>query len=219
MARNINGGTDVVAWTANPAFPPVTATDIISIALRFRTTQATANVHILSRWTSASRSGVGFEMNQLTANKLQIQAYNASAAQVTLNTTTSVNDGNWHTAVANFSAASGATNQLYLDGSLEASGNSSGSWTMAGEWLMIGDSPTAFWASPVVDVCDVGYWHGCHLSADDVAAYNKGFRPRYIRPHYLELDAPLIRETIEQRGIPIVSQIGGSVIAHPRVIG
>ena len=92
MAINFAGGTDGISY----AGPGWLSTGCFSF--RMKTTQTTANVVPASIWSTGSRNGFGFILNN-TANKLLAQGYGADAGPpvgISFLSTTSVNDGNWH---------------------------------------------------------------------------------------------------------------------------
>lgn len=193
MARNCNGGTDRLIFTGLPA---ATSPDLVSVALRFKTTQTTSNALLASRWTSSSNQGFGLLLNNGAANKLTMYALGGSQTLLATGTTT-INGGGWISVVVNFNLTNGGTNQMYVNGASDASGNSTNNWFMnAADGFLIGDDRDAFWATFVGDYADLGYWHGTHLSADDIAAYQAGIGVRHIKPAYQKLDAPLYRDAV-----------------------
>lgn len=217
MARNINGGTDRIAFTGNFA-----SSTVESAGLRFRTTQATANVQLMARYSSLSRSGWGLILNNPGSGLLTLVGYTAAAQRLSAVGSDVVNDGNWHTAVIVVNGTSGASNGLYVDGALDVSANSSGTWdTVAGNFAQLGDSYDSFWASYIGDVADFAVWQGVQLTADEAAAYHKGTSPKLIRPSSLRLHAPLIRDHQDTRSNTIAGSgfSGTTVAVHPRVYG
>lgn len=215
MARNINGGTERFTFGGN--LPGATNPDLVAVALRFRTTQTTANALLVQRWNPSSRQGFAFIINN-TANKLFLAAYGFSTQTLGFGGTATINDGSWKNLIANFSLANGAANEMFVNGSSDGSGNSSNNWFMnAGDPLLLGDSFDAFWPTYVGDVADVGYWHGVHLNADDRAAYEAGIAPRHIKPAYLKVDAPLYRDLVCRRQGAAANVSGTTAVDHPRV--
>jgi hypothetical protein len=215
MARSFAGGTDRIAWTG---LPDLSTIDASAVAFRFRTSQSGTSVQIAARWSSVSRAGWGILLN---TNKLQYVVYDGTTLRVNFTGATTINDGNWHNAVALLDGRSGQTNYLYVDGNLEGSGASAFNWGNSGNPLTFGDSYDAFWGSYNGEIADVGYWRGAQPNADEIAAYNKGYSARFIRPQFMALYAPLVRDHQDRKGLAIASSgfSGTTVSDHPRVIG
>lgn len=215
MARNCAGGTDRLAFTG---LPGATNPDLTALALRFKTTQTTANAMLMSRWTSTSTQGVGLLLNNGASNKLSLAIGTGSAGSILVITgTTTVNGGGWISVVVNFNHANGGTNSMYVNGALDASGNSGNNWLFnAADPYLIGDDRDAFWPTFVGDYADLGYWHGTHLNTADIAAYQAGIGVRHIKTPYLELDAPLYRDAVCRIRGAATTITGMTASDHPR---
>jgi hypothetical protein len=218
MAINFNGGTDSIRWNNTNTVDH----NVGAVSLWFRTTQATTNTHLLSHWTTSSRQGWGLILNN-AANKISAVAFdNTATARVNLASTTSINDGNPHNVVFNFNRNNGGANQLYVDGALEASGNSTSGWNLSliGQLLEAGAFSGGFWAPYVGDMWEIGYWRDIALTAGEVNALAKCFAPKMNRPTSLMFYAPLVRATRPAGGSwPVSSVTGTTVVPHGRVIG
>lgn len=214
MARNINGGTDHIYYTI-PGIPVATG----CFAFWMKTTQATANAVPASYISGLTRNGFIFVLNN-TLNKILVQGYDPSAARVALVSTTSVNDGNPHLVVFNFNRANGGANALFIDGTSEATGNSSASWTVVSSdfFMQLGDQVDTFWPSYIGDVWEVGYWNA-NLTADEIAALAKGFSPKTIRQSALIDYWPLVRGSNGIKGIIPNDELGTTVVPHGRIMG
>jgi hypothetical protein len=215
VSLHFAGGTDTVRYGGSGYSSPGT------IAFRMKTTQVTANVALASIWTSGSRQGLGVLLNN-TAGKATAVGYAASAQQVNLTSTTSVNDGNWHHVAFNFNTTSGAGNSLYIDGVSEATGNSAGAWFFANAGnspLVVGDNNDTFWATYVGDIAELALWLGRQLVADELAALSKGFSPSLIAPNVLATYMPFVRSANNLKDSFIMGPTGTSFSDHPRVIG
>lgn len=217
MARNFAGGTDRATFGGN--IPAVASTDLFAVAFRMRTTLATANVQVISRWTSSSRAGFAFLLNN-TANKLTLVGYDAGSQRLIIAGATSVTTGAWFNVVANMNPANGGANQFFVNGISDGTGNSSAAWLIinASDHVVLGDSFDAFWNTYNGDYADVGYWHGVHLSADDIAAYNSGIGVQHIKPASLKVDAPLFRDLVCRRQGAAGNVSASTAVDHPRVI-
>lgn len=215
MARNFAGGSDRISYPA----ANLGTVSIFAFALRFRTTQATANTLLAARWNSSSRQGWGIILNN-TAGKLLAIAYDGTT-QI-LNTgagATTVNDGNWHTLVFTGSNQNGQSCLLYVDSALDASGVNAGSWPLSQD-INLGWGSLGFWASYVGDQADAAYWNSAQLTADEAISYHRGFSAGLIRPANQTLYAPLVRDHQARRGVfASTTLLGTTVSDHPRVIG
>lgn len=221
MAVHFAGGTDRIAYDNIPDI--VGGSTPVSLALRMRTTQTTANTLLAAKWNSSSRNGFALLLNN-TANKIAIIAYGStSTVRINVASATTVNDGGWHSVVAVIHPTSGATSSLYVDGSLDASGSCSANWSATGTGLQFGkgyESPS-FWGVYVGDMADMGYWHNAALTADEAATYAKGFSAYGLRRGSLACHAPWVREVRAVTGTPFYasSPSGTTPVEHPRVIG
>lgn len=215
MARSFAGGTDRVSYTdvmANMGGPT-------TVAFRFKTTQATANVQLFGRWNGSSRNGFAVLLNT-TANKLQYVAYGGTSPTVDFTGTTTVNDGTWHSIIILANNLNAAANSFYIDGVSQGSANSSAAWNCLGSnYDMFGDSADTFWATYVGEIADHGHWDGIHLDATEIAAFTSGISARQIRPASLTACAPMVRDYRCLRGNSSPSVVGTTVTDHPRVIG
>lgn len=215
MARSFSGGTDQQQYVI-PGSPIATGT----IAFRLKSTQATANACALSYWNNSSRLGWGFLLNN-TANKVTLQCYPATATPVAnIASTTTVNDGNWHSVVGTYGRTVGNACTLYVDGAQENTTNASGTWTAAATDFpfQMGDNIDTFWASYIGSIAEIAHWN-VTLSADEIASLGKGYSPRLIRPASLVFYSPLVRDTTERKSGLTPSITGGSVADHCPVIG
>lgn len=214
MARNINGGTDRIAWTP-PAAPPNAG----CLAFFMRTTQTTTNSSPASYCDSANKNGYIFVLNN-TAGKLLIDGNDATTNRIRLTTTSNVNNGAWRHIAVNYDRTNGGANALFVDGTSEATGNSSAAWTYgsAGLSLILGDALDTFWQTYVGDFSLFGHWNA-KLDAAEIAALAKGFSPSLIRPSALLEYAPLIRDANEIRTGLAATLTGTTVSDHPRVFG
>ncbi|MER9306789.1 LamG-like jellyroll fold domain-containing protein [Mesorhizobium sp. M0496] len=216
MAIHFAGGTDQMYWTV-----PTVPQNIGCVAFKMKTTQVTANTAPLSYWNSSSRVGFGFICNNTTPNKILVVGYTTSSTQmINLESTTSINDGNWHSIAFNYNRNPGGACALFIDGVQEAAGNSAGSWVTVGSGyaICIGDNVSTFWASYIGDIAQIGHWTA-QLTADEIAAIAKGFAPPRVRPANLIFHAPIIRETGELKAGFAATVTGATVSEHCRIVG
>lgn len=217
MAINFAGGTDRLSFGSDYEA-------IGCCAFWMKTTQITATVAVLSVWGSSSLNGFGFPLNYAPdANKLRAVGFDASGVQrLNLVSTTTVNDGNWHHIAYNWNSNNGGANSFYIDGALEASGNSSAAWTVSPvRKLCMGDDFNGAWAPFVGDLGEVALWN-VQLDSAEIAALAKGFSPLVVKQaetansHFY---APLVRDAHNRVDGYLGSQIGTTVSDHPRIIG
>jgi hypothetical protein len=170
MTISFAGGSDSIIW-ATPPSTPVNGT----VSFKFKTTQATSTVSLLSHWNGSSRQGWGFILNDPgSANKLTVNCANTTATvSAKLTSTTSINDGAWHTAALVYRRNSG-NNLLYIDGVQEALAASATSWNPGGTPNMAVSRTNGFWAAYVGEVASIGHWSD-NLNADEIAALAKDF--------------------------------------------
>lgn len=213
MAINFAGGSDRLNYTGLGTFLAGT------LHLRFKTSLSPATGMVLAaRWDSGSRNGFALHVN--TSNKLELLCYPGTASpHVQIASTTTANDGNWHSAVALVRSGSGNNNAVYMDGALEASVNSTGIFGM-NDALNLSWGNIGFWTPFNGDMCDVAWWDSIHLDADEIAALGKGFSAKHMRRESLEFYAPLVRATDDRSGGRVASSFGSpSVTPHARVMG
>lgn len=187
------------------------------VAFKIKTTQTTTNTSALSDWSGTSRNGFGFLLNN-TLNKVTFQGYDGSGARINITATSSVNDGNWRSIACNFNRNNGAANALFVDGTSEATGNSSAAWGGGAGYNIGTGLLNGFWAAYVGEIAEIGYW-GANLDAAEIAALAKDYSPRLIRPASLLFHAPVVREIGERKVGLAGNPTGGAVSVHPRVFG
>jgi hypothetical protein len=201
MAIHYAGGTDRIRWGV-----PGTTVTIGCIAFWFKTSQATNNACIA------------------TPNRITVAGFaSTSTVLVGLTTTTNVNDGNWHHLAYNWNGNNGGSNQLYIDGVLQASGNSSAAWPglqNTGAGIYTGDNVDTFWATYVGDLAELAIWCNRQLDADEIAALAKRISPITINmaPASQRYYMPLIRDGNNVFD-SFVSAVGALASDHPSMIG
>jgi hypothetical protein len=68
-------------------------------------------------------------------------------------------------------------------------------------------------------ICEVGIWN-IALSAADMNALAKGYKPYLVRPDSLQFYAPLVRDLTDiRKGVTITNNNTATVIQHPRMYG
>lgn len=215
MARNFAGGTDRIAYYST--LLDSISGSAVSVAARFKTSSATANAQVLAHWNSGSRRGWGLILNN-PAGKILLNAYD-NAEAFGIRSTTSVNDGNWHSIVCTMSKSSGQPNIMYIDGVQESTANSGIGWSnLSTNPFTCGDSYDGFWGSYNGELADIGYWDGI-LTPGEAAACGKGFSPPRVRQAGLKLYVPMVRDNLCRAGNGVSAISGTTVTDHPRVIG
>jgi len=141
-----------------------------SVSLWFKTTQTGLSVPI-GKGADGSTGGWQFGLNFVTVNKIVFRTKN-SAGTVALvrETSSTLNDGNWHYIVAvattNSSGTSGQNIELYLDGALnEGALTNSLASAMTSDTVQIGRRPTGLNFNGSID--EVRIWNRS-LSASEI---------------------------------------------------
>lgn len=186
-------------------------------SFRFKTSQATgSNIALMSRVDSLnSTNGMIVYLN--TTGKVTVVSKNASANPIVIIGTTSTQDGNWHTVVLTFDRASGQAAALYLDGALEGSTTSVGTFTFNSQAVRHGKAQDGFWANFVGSLAEMAWWN-VRLTTDEIGSLGQGFAPRRVRPASLVYYVPAIRDQTDMKaGGGTGSSL--SVSDHPRRIG
>lgn len=202
MARTFNGTSDYVSAAITPTYP-------YSFACWFRTTNMTQTKPIIGfNNATGNRYDQIWFRGAVAGDPIDILS-DAGAGQVITRSTAGTTTGVYHHACAVIASATSRT--VYLDG-----GNSATTTTSV---------------NPTVDTFNVARWRESDffagdcaeaalwtvaLTADDVAALAKGISPLLVRPQSLRFYAPLIRETLDLKGVAITSS-GSTGTDHPRV--
>jgi hypothetical protein len=170
--------------------------------------------------TSSGRDGITLHHNTGAPNKLTMWAL-AGAGQFATgySSTTSINDGNWHSVGIDFSIVLGGTNRIYIDGALENTAISAFNWPFGTNLFVLGSSESGFFNNYSGELAEVAFWQSIQLSADDHAAYHKGFRPNRIRPQYLVSYSPLVRGKQDLLRGTMTESLTPTETTHPRVSG
>lgn len=130
-----DGTNDTITTTESTAFNFSTTT--FSVSGRFRTTSA-SNIYIFGKHGASSIGGWGVGVSNDTANKFGVVVKNTGASSncILRSSSTSVNDGRWHSFAAiittNSVTSGNNTCSIYIDGALDQgsatiSGTSDGS--------------------------------------------------------------------------------------------
>lgn len=210
MARNFAGGTDSIRYGG---FSGVTTG---AFAIWVKTTSVTGGVAVVGLWNGSSRTGMGVTFEN--TGKMSLLGYDATTARVNLASATSVNSGNWTHIGVNFNTASGSSQQIYINGALDASTTASAVWSFASTTNVLGDSIDAFWASYVGDMAEYGIWDR-NLTADEMAALGKGYAPPQVATDALNFYAPLVRDHHNKTDSTVSAFTGTTVSDHPRILG
>jgi hypothetical protein len=187
-----------------------------AIAFRMRTTQVASNVAVVSR-AGASGSSDGFVfLMQPAASGMDAKD---GGVTYSLSGGAALNDGTWHSVVANLASVAGETAQFWVDGVSAGTATNARTWGNADIPYRIARAQDAFWVSYIGDIAEFAAWSSA-LTADEAASLSRGFSPRLIRPTALVSYMPLIREVQDLRGVNGAPTLSGTTVAaHPRVIG
>lgn len=218
MAVNWNGGADRISFSGlNGGATPNMAS---WLHVRFKTSQVpTTGIILGARWDGGSRNGFAVHITSSPLGQLILEAWNATTNRVSLSSGVTVNDGNWHSALVLASSGTGATNLMYLDGSLVDSDTSAGTWATQ-DHLILSWGSLGFWNALVGDLADVAVWNDTETwSAADALALSKGYSPSIIHPNALVLHVPLVRSLVDRYGNTQAFLSGTTVANHPLRLG
>jgi hypothetical protein len=192
-----------------------------TMACRFRTSQANANIALMGRNASTnSEDGCmtfisaaldkccGFANNSFNNNKFNL----GNGAGPT------VRDGNWHSMAMTFSMTLNVSCTLVVDGVTDSSANSAGGWSFGGQNVRHGLNQDAFWTTFIGDMAEMTWWN-VQLTADELKAYTSGLTPRLIRPSALVYYIPAVRDVIDVKGSSLTLTNTTIGATHPRIVG
>ena len=158
-AYNFNGSSQYISTTATANNP-----NVFTISLWFNTTTAGGKLIGLGSSQTGSSGSYDRHLYMTNTGQLYFGIYQ-SGAIVTVNTTASYNDGNWHHAVVTM-GTDGCS--LYVDGNVQASNTS----------MTNGQNFTGYWR---IGYDNIGGWTNAPTnsyftgSLDDIAVYNTEF--------------------------------------------
>lgn len=187
MARNFNGSSDKVQSTTNLTPINFTDTSPCTFATWFKTTNnGSSALALLTTWLFQGNGGNHLELNDSVANTLAfgvLDKFATNARFVRSNAIASISDGNWHHALATYDGSqSTAGMQLYLDGSaITTNSITNTAPTMTGITTLQAAHLTNVAADEWFpgSLADCAIWNR-NLTALEVLALGKGFRPRQI---------------------------------------
>ncbi|MCB1934084.1 MAG: hypothetical protein KDI45_16665 [Candidatus Accumulibacter sp.] len=201
MARTFNGTSGYVSAAITPSLP-------YSFACWFRTTNMTQTKPIIGFNNAAgSRYDQIWFRGAVAGDPIDILS-DAGGGQVITRSTAGTSSGVYHHACAVIASATSRT--IYLDGGNSATSATSVNPTV--DAFNVARFPGEFFAG---DIAEAALWAAA-LTAEEVAALANGVSPQRIRPQIIQFYAPLIRETIELRGVAITSS-GTTSTDHPMV--
>jgi hypothetical protein len=220
MARTFGGTTDrIVIGLGGEVSSKGT------IALWVRTTQLGNHPIFVSRLDINSRGGWGIDMGD--DGKPQGFGYGPGAGgALAMNpvSATVITDGNpHHLALVFDGTATGASNQIYVDGVAGTASNSAFAWSTNVDF-QFGKQADGFWPNMLGDLWEVGHWDQ-KLTVDEISALAGAggklpISPNLIRPSALRHYLPLVNDTRELRQArPTTTLTATSVSAHRRVFG
>ena len=220
MAIHFNGGTDTVR------FGPFNGSASEGcICFWMRTTQVSTQAVPLAQWTSGSRQGAGFIMNNPgSANLLLVAAYDATTNAFgggTLVSTSDVNTGEWVHVVFNYNTGNGQPNELYINGVLEGSANAANAWNFSTTLspLKIGNQDGGFWASYVGDIAEVYTSRDRKLLSAEIQALANGYSVKHLLSNTMGNYIPFARSLRNRTDSFFGSSIGTTPTEHPKIQG
>lgn len=212
MAYLFDGATQYLNITDNTIFSNIPLT----MACWFKTSSNTVNQGLLNI-ADATTGGQGYRLNaQGAVAGDPIRFLSVGSATNAVDTTTGFSTNTWTHACGVISSAT--TRIVYINGG--SSTTSTVSSTSTGRntlYMGVIRAASAFTNYLSGDLAEVGIWN-IDLSASDVASLAKGISPSLIRPDYLIIYAPLVRNLVDlSSGLTITNNNTSTVSTHTRI--
>jgi hypothetical protein len=180
-----------------------------SLSLWVKTTQTGARAIAARADASASFNGITLVMDSVIALGIKngVGYINAPTSAAT------VVNGVWRHLAFNWSLLNGGAGTVYIDGVADGTGANSALFGMSGKNFRVGRVFDTFWSPYIGQVAELGWWND-NLSADEITALAKGFRPPRVNIADLVFYVPGIRTNQDLRGA--TGSVSGTTPAdHP----
>ena len=192
-----------------------------SIHFLMNTSQAQNFITLHAKHGPGATSNNGFILfiNDTAGSTLRVQII-ATSAVLDMTGSTDIRDGADHSCGLVFRQANSGTCRLYVDGSEEVNGTTSGAWTFDSQVLRWAISTDAFWTDMTGVMSETAWWD-VELNVSEWAALSKRVSPRLIRPASLIDYWQIIgTNSPEQSRISTRSATvtGTTKVGHPRII-
>ena len=197
------GGGNAYATRAAPTF--LDSLTEITVEALFKTTSS-ATMYMVTRDNIAGGSERSFHF-YVSGGKLTFLLLNTAGGYGYAEASTAKNDGNWHHAVATFSA--GAI-KVYVDGSLAGSGTLSGTWKANPSRDLT--LATALGSGATGNSSFVG-------SLDNVAIYGTALSSTRVSAHYAAVSAVAGVDGVVAATLPGLSAASAGTVALPPITG
>lgn len=212
MAYLFNGTTQYLNISDSILFNSIPLT----MACWFKTSSNTVNQGILNI-TDATTGGEGYRLNaQGAVAGDPIRFLSVGSATNAVDTTTGFVANTWTHACGVVSSATSRT--VYINGG--SSATTTVDSTSTGRNILYAGvirASSAFSNYLSGDLAEIGVWN-IDLSIADIASLAKGMSPSLIRPEYLILYAPLVRDLIEiNSALTITNNNTATVSNHTRI--
>lgn len=217
MAFSAANGAVTQAWTG--------ATTATLVTFWFKSSASTSNMNLAARSSNLSSASGWNIYFRTTTRILEFNGKSGTTARISFaSTRTGLTDGAWHHVLLAIDYGSGTTTSLYLDGVLEASGVSSGTWGGNGSSQYFGTSSDGFWG------VYTGYLAECAGASHpgvtaDVAAYAAalyaGFTPPRVFGSRMHAYMPGlgVNQNIANSTNSVIQGTVTTVADYPRRIG
>jgi trimeric autotransporter adhesin len=163
--------------TNNPAWV-VGATPVMSHSVWFKTTGSSSNTGFVCKNITNSGSGHELILNLLGNTGKLSGTVDGSVAGYAIGSAT-VNDGKWHHAVGIFNAVSGSAQNVYVDGVLDSTFNSTAAPIVELVGVRLGKHADNFWANFVGEIADYAMFQRA-LTTNEITALSRGISPSKI---------------------------------------
>lgn len=134
-----------------------------------KTTQTTLNAIPFGKCNGATQGGPSLVLNNPSAGKYLLYGKEGGGEPIKIaSTSTSLfNDGDWHNFIINYDGNNGGSNEVYLDGVLDAQTLCAGGITPSADGITAGKSNDAFWNGFAGEHAYMAAWDR-RLTADEI---------------------------------------------------
>lgn len=152
-----------------------------------------------------------------TTGQVNVVSKNGSTFVINGTGTASIRDGLWHHVAFVYRQSNGTVTEFWVDGVLDFSQTAGSAHGGASRPVKFGDVDSLFSGFPDFSgaLAEMAVWTTL-LTADEIRALSKGFRPDRVKLGGLQFYIPAVRQVYDVRGNTI-STANASVADHPRI--
>ena len=169
---------------------------------------------IMGMWEAGADNGFRLQVERVASNMTARCGSKASGSASNANSTTNMNDTNWHSVIGEISAAN--ARQVWLDNAGNATNTTSLTpGTLTKTSVGAHDNGGTLSGNIAHELADVALW-SVALTTEEREALKNGLSPALIRPDKLEIYLPLMRSATDFMG-GAFTVTAATVADHPRV--